>query len=159
VSRARGPAGPKAAHDPMFTTEIRRAFCARLRDLGLDYGTLADELGRLGLPRPSAGSGTWRALIVATARMSSGDAITLAETVSRLYDARLHSQSAPPPADDDGYLASLTDAPALCAAPRRPLAACCATTATAGEVCGNVWVVCVAGWKAGDCSDPAGGDL
>jgi len=52
VSRARGQGGPKAAHDALFTAEVRRAFCARLRDFGLDYGTVADELGRLGLPRP-----------------------------------------------------------------------------------------------------------
>lgn len=158
MSRARGQGGPKAHHDPLFTTEIRRAFCARLRDLGLDYGTVADELGRLGVPRPSAGSGTWRALIVATARVSSGDVIRCAETAARLYDARRHSQSAPPPADDDGYLASLTDAPALCAAPGRALAACCAPTTT-GETCALVWSVCVVEYRASDCSEPAGGDL
>lgn len=111
-------AGPKPAHDPMFSADVRRAFCSRLREFGLNYGTLADELGRLDLPRPSAGSGTWRALIVATARVSSGDALRCAETAARLYDARRH-KSAPPPADDDGYLAALTDAPALCAAPGR----------------------------------------
>jgi len=161
VSRARsGQAGPKAAHDALFTAEVRRAFCARLRDFGLDYSTVADELGRLDLPRPSAGSGAWRMLIVSAARVSSGDAIMLAEVVSRLYDARLHSQSAPP-ADADGYLDSLTapPAPAACVAPRCALAACCATTPASGETCINVWVVCVAGWKAGDCSEPAGGDL
>jgi len=159
VSRARPVATMKAAHDPMFTTDVRRAFCARLRDCGLDYGTLADELGRLDVPRPSAGSGTWRALIVATARLSSGDALRCAETAARLYDARRHSQSAPPPADNDGYLASLTDAPALCAAPGRALAACCATTTTTSETCALVWSVCVVEYRASDCSDPAGGDL
>ena len=157
MSRARGPAGLKPAHDPMFTADVRRAFCARLRDLGFDYGTLADELGRLDLPRPSAGSGTWRALIVATARVSSGDAIRCAETAARLYDARRHSQSAPPPVND-GYLAALTEAPALCAAPGRALAACCATTTT-GETCALVWSVCVVEYRASDCSEPAGGDL
>jgi hypothetical protein len=158
VSRARVSAGPNAAHDPLFSADVRRAFCARLRGDGLDYGTVADELGRLGVPRPSAGSGTWRALIVATARMSSGDALRCAETAARLYDARRHSQSAPP-ADDDGYLSALTDAPALCAAPGRALAACCATTTTTSETCALVWSVCVVEYRASDCSDPAGGDL
>ena len=158
MSRARGQAGLKPAHDPLFDAQARRAFMASLRPLR--YDVLASELEQLGLPRPSAGSGAWRALIVATARMSSGDAITLAEVVSRLYDAQIHSQSAPP-ADADGYLDSLTapPAPAACVAPRCALAACCATTPASGETCINVWVVCVAGWKAGDCSAPTGGDL
>jgi hypothetical protein len=142
----------------MFTADVRRAFCARLRDFGVDYGTVADELGRLGVPRPSAGSGTWRALIVATARLSSGDAIRCAETAARLYDPRRHSQSAPP-LDTEGYLAALTDAPALCAAPGRALAACCAPTTTTGETCALVWSVCVVEYRASDCSEPAGGDL
>ena len=157
MSRARST-GPRSAHDPMFTTDVRRAFCARLRDFGLDYGTVADELGRLGVPRPSAGSGTWRAMIVATARLSSGDAIRCAEAVAQLYDARLHSQSAPP-SDTEGYLAALTDAPTVCAAPGRALVVCCATTTTTGETCVNVWVVCATEYRAGDCSAPAGGDL
>ena len=116
MSRARST-GPRSAHDPKFTTDVRRAFCARLRDFALDYGTVADELGRLGVPRPSAGSGTWRAMIVATARLSSGDAIRCAHSAAQLYDARMHSQSAPP-SDTEGYLVSLLEAaPALCAAP------------------------------------------
>lgn len=158
MSRARGQAGLKPAHDPLFDAQARRAFMASLRPLR--YDVLASELEQLGLPRPSGASGMYRKLIRDTVATNPGDETTVAEIVKRLFQPRLHLLTAPPQ-DADGYLDSLTapPAPAACAAPRRALAACCATTPTAGEVCGNVWVVCVCGWRAGDCSEPAGGDL
>jgi len=102
----------------------------------------------------------YRKLIRDTVATNPGDETTVAEIVKRLFQPRLHLLTAPP-ADADGYLDSLTapPAPAACVAPRCALAACCATTPASGETCIKVWVVCVAGWKAGDCSAPTGGDL
>lgn len=107
----------KAAHDVLFDAQARRAFCARLRDLGIGYNELADELERLGMPRPSGGSGAWRALLVTLARQVSGDTVTLAERAARLYDGRSHA-GGQPPADDDGYIAAIIcdDAATVCAA-------------------------------------------
>jgi hypothetical protein len=148
----------KAAHDPLFDSAARRAFMASLRPLR--YDVLASELEQLGLPRPSGASGMYRKLIRDTVATNPGDETTVAETVKRLFQPRLHLLTAPPQ-DADGYLDSLTapPAPAACVAPRCALAACCATTPASGETCINVWVVCVAGWKVGGCSEPAGGDL
>lgn len=104
----------KAAHDPLFDSAARRAFMASLRPLR--YDALADELERLGLPRPSSASGMYRKLIRDTVATNPGDEITVAEIVRRLFRPRLHLLTAPP-VDSDGYLDSLLDeAPAVCAA-------------------------------------------
>ena len=101
------------ARDPLYDREQQRAFCARLRDFGHEYAALSGALERIGLPRPSAGTGAWRALLVTAARNHQGsDAHTLADAVAPLYRPQAHLWM-PLPADDDGYLDSLTaDLPA-----------------------------------------------
>ncbi len=106
VARSGGGA-VKAAHDPLFTAEVRRAFMARLGSFGFKYADVADELERLNLPRPSVGSGIYRRLILDAAALSGCDAINLAERVRPLYSASIHSGTVIP-ADAAGYIAALT---------------------------------------------------
>jgi len=113
--------GATGAHDPLFTTEVRRAFMARLNDFGIKYNELASELERLGLPRPSGGSGLYRRMITDAAPFAGCDAITLAEQVAPLYRPAIHAR-ATVPADDAGYIAALT-APLAPPTERPPVAA------------------------------------
>ncbi len=108
-------------HDAQFDAGGRRAFCGGLRRHGYSYTTLAAELERAGLPRPSAGSAAYRAMILhAAALLPHAEAWELCDRIAPLYDARYHlgAQLAP---IEDGYLAALCDdSPTLCAAPAAP---------------------------------------
>ena len=103
-------------HDPLDNREQQKGFCARLRDFGYDYAAVAVALERIGLPRPSGGTGAYRALLVTAARSRPrDDTHELADVVAQLYRPALHLWLPPEP-DADGYLAALLDAPASCAA-------------------------------------------
>lgn len=106
----------RADHDALFTPAARRAFCATLTGAGVPYNALADDLGRVGLPRPSAGSSAYRALILrAVASLGRPEVWEVTERVAALYDPHAHAASAPP-ADPEGYAAALVaDLPATCA--------------------------------------------
>lgn len=77
--------GRSHAHDVLFTDQARVAFCARLRNFNHSYAEIADELERVGLPRPSASGPSYRALILRTIQMNPGDAIHIAETMARFW--------------------------------------------------------------------------
>ena len=112
---ARDPASPR---DPLYGRDQQRAFCARMRDFGYNYAAVAGSLERIGLPRPSAGTGAYRALLVSAARTKPhDDPHELADVVAVLYRPAAHLWLPPGP-EADGYLVSLLEAaPALCAAP------------------------------------------
>ena len=108
-------------HDAQFDAVGRRAFCGGLRRHGYSYTALAAELERAGLPRPSAGSAAYRAMILhAAALLPNAEPWELCDRIAPLFDAR-HHLGAALPQEDDGYLAALCDdIPSLCAAPDAP---------------------------------------
>lgn len=150
-------AAASPARDPLYGREAQRAFCARLRDFGYDYGDVAEALERIGLPRPSAGTGAWRALLISAARTRQrDDAHELADQVAALYRPAAHLWLPLAP-DADGYLAALLDAaPDVCAAAEwRDITICDGRRV--------FWPVVSCRWPsmdgAGDCADPTDNTL
>lgn len=130
----------RADHDALFDTHARRAFMAGLSRHGYRYDELAGELQARSLPRPSAGSNMYRALILrVVASLPHAEIWQVCDRIASLYDGAIHAGGALPP-EDDGYLDALvSDAPALCA----PLSAPAHTTHCHGA---RVWTgsVCTA---------------
>lgn len=94
-------------HDALFDAGGRRAFCGGLRRHGYTYDTLAAELERAGLPRPSEGSAVYRSMILqAAALLPHAEPWELCARISPLYRPELHI-GAVLPAEDNGYIAAL----------------------------------------------------
>jgi len=137
---SRGLSPRRAAHDPAFSDADRRFFMARVGALGHRYDTLASELERSGLPRPTAGNAAYRSLILATLTAHCGaDAWMVADAVARLYIPAAHL-AAPLPAEADGYLDALTAAP--CGNGRRHGYTASLDTVARPEVCARIglWI-------------------
>jgi hypothetical protein len=104
-------------HDAQFDAGARKGFFAHLRRYGYTYDGLARALEGLDLPRPSAGSASYRTLILDTVRaLPYAEVWEIADRVALLYRPQ-HHLGAPLAPIEDGYLAALCDdSPALCAA-------------------------------------------
>lgn len=106
----------RAAHDALFDSHARRAFMGSLSRHGYRYEDIASGLQGLSLPRPSAGSHLYRALVLrVVAALPHAEVWEVCDRIASLYDGAIHLPAAPP-ADEDGYLSALLeDAPVLCA--------------------------------------------
>lgn len=130
----------RAAHDPAFSDADRRFFMARVGALGFRYDTLAAELEKSNLPRPTVGNAAYRSLILATLTAHYGaDAWMVADAVGRLYVPAAH-RAAPLPVDDAGYVAALVSVP--CGNGRRHGHTASLDTVARSEVCARIglWI-------------------
>jgi hypothetical protein len=106
----------RAEHDALFDGAARRAFMGSLSRHGYRYDDLASGLQALSLPRPSAGSSSYRSLILrAAASLPHAEVWQLSDIIASLYTADQHAGGAPD--IEAGYVAALlADGPALCEA-------------------------------------------
>lgn len=139
----------RAHHDALFDGAARRSFMGGLSRHGYRYDELARELQALELPRPSAGSSSYRALILRAAASLPGARVTqLADIIASLYTADQHAGGAPD--IEAGYVAALLDdGPALCEATSAPqhTTHCHGLRVWMGERCSMPSI-----GEAGDCS-------
>ena len=107
MSRTARPNPRRADHDALFDRAARISFCAALTGAGVSYNALAADLERAGMPRPSAGSASYRARILqVVSALGRPEVWEVVDRMGQIFDRAAHAASAPP-ADPEGYAAAL----------------------------------------------------